>query len=67
MAHKMIKPFSLLYYILAFFTEFFVGVVIAGLLEAGKGQMLAAGTVVIGYGFMGAGIGFRLLFLSLSI
>ncbi len=64
----MIKPFSLLFYFLAFFTGFFVGVIIAGLLQAGKDQMLAAGAIVLGYGVLGGGIGFiASLFLANSL
>ncbi|MEZ4847277.1 MAG: hypothetical protein R3B93_01315 [Bacteroidia bacterium] len=58
MAKQMIKPYSLLLYLLAFLFFFFVGLSYAGLIEAGKGQMLAGGAIVLGYGVMGAFIGF---------
>jgi mannose/fructose/N-acetylgalactosamine-specific phosphotransferase system component IID len=58
MAKQMIKPYSLLLYLLAFLFFFFIGLSYAGLIEAGKGQMLAGGAIVLGYGVMGAFIGF---------
>lgn len=58
MANQMLKPYSFLLYFLAFITCFFIGISYAGLIEAGKGQMLAGGAIVLGYGVMGALIGF---------
>jgi hypothetical protein len=67
MAHQMIKPYSLLFYLLAFICSFFIGIVIAGLVEAGKGQMLAGGAIVLGYGVITAVIGFVIsLFITLK-
>lgn len=57
MAHNMIKPFSFLMYLLALIAFFFLGLVYAGITEAGKGQMLAGGAIVFGYGVIGAFIG----------
>ena len=53
----MLKPSSLLLYLLAIIASFFVGLSIAGLIEAGKHQALAGGAIVLGYGVMGAVIG----------
>lgn len=58
MTGKMLRPYSLLLYFLAIFVGFFLGVMYAGWIEAGKGQMLAAGAIVLGYGVVGAFIGF---------
>jgi hypothetical protein len=58
MAHQAVKPFSFLMYFLAIITSFFIGVTYAGIVEAGKGQMLAGGAIVLGYGVIGAFIGF---------
>lgn len=44
-------------YLLAIIAFFFLGLVYAGIAEAGKGQMLAGGAIVFGYGVMGALIG----------
>lgn len=60
MAHQMIKPYSFLLYLLAFVCFFFIGVSYAGVIEAAKGQMLAGGAIVVGYGVAGAFIGFLL-------
>jgi hypothetical protein len=54
----MIRPYSFLLYFLAFVCFFFVGVSYAGVVEAAKGQMLAGGAIVFGYGIMAAFIGF---------
>ena len=56
----MFKLHSFLLYVLAILTSFFVGLIIADLLEAGKYQGLAAGAIVLGYGVVGAGIGLML-------
>ncbi|MCB0462682.1 MAG: hypothetical protein KDC81_08265 [Flavobacteriaceae bacterium] len=64
MAHQLTKPYSFLMYVLAIIAFFFLGLVYAGITEAGKGQMLAAGAIVFGYGVIGAFIG---LCLSLFI
>ena len=64
MAHRMIKAYSFLLYFLAFIFFFFMGVSFAGVIEAAKGQMLAAGAIVFGYGIVAAFIG---LIISLVI
>lgn len=61
---KLIKPYCLLFYLLALITSFFVGMTIAGIVEAGKNQGLAGGAIVFGYGVIGAFIG---LLISLFI
>lgn len=58
MAHQVVKPYSFLMYFLAIIAFFFLGLMYAGITEAGKGQMLAGGTIVVGYGVIGAFIGF---------
>ena len=58
MAHSMVKFYSLLMYFLAIVTCFFIGIGYAGLVDAGKDQMLAGGAIVLGYGVIGAIIGF---------
>ncbi|WP_425077736.1 hypothetical protein [Psychroserpens sp. S379A] len=64
MAHRAIKPYSLLLYLLALVAAFFLGLVYANITEAGKGQMLAGGAIVLGYAVLGALIG---LVLSLIV
>lgn len=59
----MLKPYSFLMYFLAIIAFFFLGLVFAGITEAGKGQMLAGGAIVFGYGVVGAFIGFCLALL----
>lgn len=58
MAGKMVRPYSFLMYILAILVGFFVGVMYAGWIDAGKDQMLAAGAILVGYGVVGAFISF---------
>jgi len=53
----MTKPYSFLMYFLAIIAFFFLGLIYAGIIEAGKGQMLAGGAIVFGYGVIGAVIG----------
>ena len=60
MAHRMLKPYSFLFYVLAFIFSFFVGIMVARVVGAGKGQMLAAGAIVLGYGVVGALLGLAL-------
>lgn len=57
MARKMLKPYSFLLYFLSLLVFFFVGVSYAGWIEAGKNQGLAAGAIVLGYGFVGGLLG----------
>ena len=64
----MLKPYSFLLYFLSIIASFFIGVTYAGLIEAGKGQMLAGGAIVLGYGVMAAGIGLVLsLFMAYKL
>lgn len=68
MAHPMVKPYSFLMYVLAIIAFFFLGLVYAGIVEAGKGQMLAGGAIVFGYGVIGAFIGLCVaLFLAYNL
>lgn len=57
MAYQAVKPYSFLMYFLAIIAFFFLGLVYAGITEAGKGQMLAGGAIVFGYGVIGAFMG----------
>lgn len=57
MAHQMFKAYSFLMYFLAIIAFFFLGLIYAGITEAGKGQMLAGGAIVFGYGVIGGFIG----------
>jgi hypothetical protein len=55
-------------YFLALIAFFFLGLIYAGITEAGKGQMLAGGAIVFGYGIIGAFIGLCLsLFLAYKL
>lgn len=53
----MVKPYNLLLYLLAILTSFFAGLSYAAMIDAGKGQGLAAAAIVLGYGVMAAVIG----------
>ncbi|WP_040247769.1 hypothetical protein [Psychroserpens mesophilus] len=64
MAHKLLKLYSFLLYILAIITFFFIGISIADIVGAGKNQGLAGGAIVLGYAVVGSVIG---LILSLLI
>lgn len=55
---KFLKPAFLLFYLLMPVSFFFVGLLFAKLIDAGKGQMLAAGAIVLGYGVLFAGLAF---------
>lgn len=48
----LFKPYNLLLYVLAIIVFFFVGIIYAGLIDAGKEQGLAAAAIVLGYGFI---------------
>jgi len=48
---------NILYFLLFFLFGFFAGIFVADLTEAGKGQMLAAAAIVLGYGVIGAFLG----------
>ncbi|WP_149276480.1 hypothetical protein [Pareuzebyella sediminis] len=66
MAHKMLKPYSWLCYLLVPILFFFIGLSLAGFVGAGKGQGLAAGAIVLGYGVIGAAIGIVIALLLTS-
>ncbi|WP_191858863.1 hypothetical protein [Hanstruepera ponticola] len=51
---RFIKPYSLLLYLLASITFFFLGMFYAGITDAAKGQGLAGGAIVFGYGIISA-------------
>ena len=53
----MIRPFSLVLYLLALIAFFFVGVTYAGMIDAGKNQGLAGGAIVLSYGVVSSIIG----------
>ena len=58
------KPYSLLSHLLSLILFFFIGLLFAKWTEAGKGQMLAAGAIVLSYGIVG---GFSGLCLSVFV
>jgi len=58
----ILKPARIAFYLLMLLTFFVVGLYIAGLVDAGKGQGLAGGAIVFGYGVISAGIAFVLSF-----
>lgn len=55
---KLYKPACLLFYFLMLASFFLLGLLYASWIEAGKGQMLAGGAIVLGYGLLFAGIAF---------
>jgi len=52
------KPSKLLFYVLTTLVFFFLGMVFAGITDAGKGQGLAGGAIVLSYGVISAGLAF---------
>ena len=57
---------TILFYILFFLVGFFLGIQVADIVDAGKGQMLAGGAIVLGYGVVGAFLGLIVsIFLSI--
>ena len=46
-----------IFYLLFFIFGLFIGIQYANIIEAGKGQMLAAGAIVLGHGVVGAVFG----------
>jgi hypothetical protein len=54
---KLLKPMNLLLYFLSVLNFFFIGILYAVLTDAAKGQGLAGGAIVLGYGVMGSVIG----------
>lgn len=59
---KLFKPACLLFNILMLITFFFVGITYASIIEAGKGQMLASGAIVLGYALVSATVAFIVSF-----
>lgn len=57
MAHKLLKLYSFLLYLLTLICFFFIGITIAGIVDAGKNQGLAGGAIVLGYAVITALIG----------
>ncbi len=55
---KLLKPASILFYLLCLPVFFIIGVYFAGLIDAGEGQGLAGGAIVLGWGVLFAGIAF---------
>ena len=55
---KSFKPACLLFYFLMLVSFFLIGLFYARWTEAGKGQMLAAGAIVLGYGVLFGGLAF---------
>ncbi len=51
---RLFKPYSLLLYLLAILMFFFIGIIYAGWVGAGKNQGLAAAAIVLGYGVISA-------------
>lgn len=49
---QFLKPAFLLFYLLMPVSFFFIGLLFAKWIDAGKGQMLAAGAIVLGYGVL---------------
>tara|TARA_A100000171_G_C2140545_1_gene155538 strand:- start:25969 stop:26973 length:1005 start_codon:yes stop_codon:yes gene_type:complete len=52
------KPARIGFYLLMLISFFLIGLHFAGFIDAGKGQGLAGGAIVLGYGIMFAGIAF---------
>lgn len=52
--NKYIKPSSIAFYLLIFLLAFIIGAAVAGLSGVAKGQGLAGGAIVLGYGLMAA-------------
>lgn len=48
---------TILFCVLFFLVGFFLGIQVASIVDAGKGQMLAGGAIVLGYGVVGAFLG----------
>lgn len=55
---KLYRPAGIVFYLLMFLVFFFVGVYTAGIVGAGKNQMLASGAIVVGWGVLFAVIAF---------
>lgn len=55
---KLLKPACLLFNLLVLLSFFVMGLLFAGWIDAGKGQMLAAGAIVLSYGVLFGGIAF---------
>ncbi|MDC7995471.1 hypothetical protein [Altibacter sp. HG106] len=59
---KLLKPASIVFYLLSAFVFFIVGLYLAGILGAGKNQGLAGGAIVLGYGVLTGGLAFIISF-----
>ncbi|MBD3630594.1 hypothetical protein [Cyclobacterium sp.] len=55
---KLFKPASLLFSLLSLVVFFLIGMLYAGWIDAGKGQGLAGGAIVLGWGLIFALIAF---------
>ncbi len=55
---KLLKPASIVFYILTALVFFLLGLFFAGAIEAGKNQGLAGGAIVLGYGVLFGGLAF---------
>ena len=55
---KLLKPARIAFYFLMLIAFFILGLVFAGLINAGKNQGLAGGAIVLGYGVLFGGIAF---------
>ena len=64
---KLFKPASLLLYFLTILSFFLAGFLYAALTGAGKGQGLAGGAIVLGYGVLSAGVAFVISIFKLSL
>lgn len=58
--NKLFKPANFLFYFLSIIVFFVVGLYVAKLVGAGKGQMLAGGAIVLFYGLVSSVIAFIL-------
>ena len=63
---KLLHPSCIVMYLLALPVFFLFGLLLAGYLGAGKGQGLAAGAIVLGYGVLAAGIAIIVAFFPAS-
>ena len=64
---KIFKPANLAFIVLIPVVFFVIGIYLAGLFNAGRGQGLAAGAIVLGWGFITGLIAFILSFIMVKI
>ena len=57
----LFKPSNILFYFLSAILFFFLGMIFAGITNAGKDQGLAAGAIVFGYGIIAGFVTFHLI------